>query len=175
MLARVCTHCRTRSTSWLPPWRRGCSAGSAFAGPRHPGPGPVPASPSRSWPAARRSAISRHSHSVQSFPSSALQQKKKFDTGQNRGEICVVVEAAEDPAGWLVRRFFLASFRDGRRVRSEKSPIESFAKKKKRNHVTRCSIILPRNDRGYFDDSFRCARVDSSACSVHRGCIDGTT
>jgi len=32
------THCRTRSASSLPPWRQGCSACSAFAGPRDPGP-----------------------------------------------------------------------------------------------------------------------------------------
>lgn len=87
VIQNICTHtqCRTRSVSWLPPWLPGCLAYSAFAGSPNSG---VPPRSARSQPcpdslAAHRSAIPRHLHSVQSFPSSALQQKKKFQTGQS--------------------------------------------------------------------------------------------
>jgi len=115
MPAHECTHCRTRSASWLLPWRRGCSACLAFAGPRHPEPGLGPASPNQLWPSPnwrpaarrrrRRSAISRHLHSVQSFPSSALQQKKKFDTGQNRDGIYIRRQSGRLEADCLARWF----------------------------------------------------------------------
>lgn len=171
--SRVCTHCRTRSASWLSPWRRGCLACLAFAGPRHPGPGPGPASPSRSWPcpnwrpAARRSAISRRSHSVQSFPSSALQQKKNFDTGQNRGEIYASSKRQIRLAGWLIscpREF-------SRRTRSLREKFYRIIRKKK-NTLSHSLFDHPTAKRcGYlaiiFDLFIR--RDDLSAYSMHHG------